>query len=154
LQLIPFVVSIPKEKQDITFKDRLAATELPQILQWMIDGAVEWKRIGLSPPKKALDATEEYLKQEDDLLNWMKDRCVIELTATAGSADLYKSFKSWADMMKAPAVSQKEFSQTLEARGFRKKDERRGAVFHGIRLKTYLELDADKINDPDPTTPF
>ena len=49
--------------------------EWPGILAWMIEGCLEWQRIGLSPPKAVTDATERYLESEDMLGEWMDECC-------------------------------------------------------------------------------
>jgi putative DNA primase/helicase len=46
--LIPFTVTIPPDERDLKLADKLKP-EWPGILQWMIDGCLEWQRIGLAP---------------------------------------------------------------------------------------------------------
>jgi putative DNA primase/helicase len=48
LLLVPFLVQIPPEERDPDLAERLKA-EWSAILRWMIDGCLEWRRIGLSP---------------------------------------------------------------------------------------------------------
>jgi putative DNA primase/helicase len=57
LLLVPFTVQIPVAERDKDLADKLKA-EWPAILRWMIDGCLEWQRIGLAPPKTVLDATK------------------------------------------------------------------------------------------------
>jgi hypothetical protein len=37
------------------------------ILRWMINGCLEWQKIGLAPPKIVTDATDEYFNDQDTL---------------------------------------------------------------------------------------
>jgi putative DNA primase/helicase len=69
LHLIPFTVTIPPEERDRDLADKLRA-EWPGILQWAIDGSLEWRRVGLLPPEAVQHATEDYLQAEDDVLSW------------------------------------------------------------------------------------
>ena len=62
--LIPFKTK--PEKLDRTLRDKLRG-ELGGILKWAIEGAVEWQRIGLAPPRVVVEATSEYFQGEDTL---------------------------------------------------------------------------------------
>jgi putative DNA primase/helicase len=135
LHLIPFTVTIPVKERDLDLAEKLKA-EWPGILQWAIDGTLEWRRVGLQPPAAVQNATADYLQSEDDILSWVADCCVEEPPARTGSTDLYVSWKAWAERTgrKGGAGSQKEFSQALEAKGFIKEKTRTIAVFLGLRL--------------------
>ena len=61
LHLIPFTITIPAEERDLGLPDKLKA-EAPGILNWMIDGCLQWQQIGLAPPKVVTDATAAYLR--------------------------------------------------------------------------------------------
>jgi len=54
LNLIPFNVTIPEKDRDPHLGEKLKA-EWPQILQWMIDGCLEWQEHGLSAPAPRSD---------------------------------------------------------------------------------------------------
>ena len=62
--LVPFLIQIPVEERDPDLPEKLKA-EWPAILRWMIDGCLEWQRIGLAPPKIVTEATEEYFADQD-----------------------------------------------------------------------------------------
>jgi len=64
IKVIPFKVVIPDDKQDKDLKHKLIQ-EMPQILNWMIEGAIEWQRIGLASPKKIEKETSEYRSEMD-----------------------------------------------------------------------------------------
>ena len=76
LHLIPFLVTIPPEKRDNELKAKLR-DEGPGILQWMIEGCLEYLRIGLAPPASVVNATDEYFKDEDNIANWIDERCEV-----------------------------------------------------------------------------
>jgi putative DNA primase/helicase len=71
---IPFAVTIPDDKVDMHLADKLK-DEWPDILAWMIEGCLEWQRIGLAPPKSVTDATESYLESQDLLGEWIDECC-------------------------------------------------------------------------------
>jgi P4 family phage/plasmid primase-like protien len=72
LLLVPFTVQIPPEERDPELPEKLKA-EWPAILRWMIDGCLEWQKIGLAPPKIVTDATDEYFNDQDTLKQWLED---------------------------------------------------------------------------------
>jgi putative DNA primase/helicase len=117
MNLVPFDVTIPKEKRDPKLPEKLCA-EWSGILQWMIEGCLEWQRIGLRPPKIVTTATEDYLTAEDTLGRWLDERCVLGKTKQQGSSDLFLDWRRWAEASSEFVVPQRRFSQNLEARGF------------------------------------
>jgi putative DNA primase/helicase len=50
VRMIPFLVTIPQEECDPQLADKLK-DERPGILQWMIDGCLEWQERGLAAPE-------------------------------------------------------------------------------------------------------
>jgi putative DNA primase/helicase len=131
--LVPFRVHIPPEERDPTLPERLK-TEWPGILQWMIEGCLNWQKEGLNPPNAVTAATQEYLESEDAMTCWLEDKCERSEQFTTASADLFASWKNWADAAGEPVGSQKRFSQKLEERGFEKIRTRYGREFRGLRI--------------------
>ena len=74
MNLIPFTVTIGPEEKDVDLPDKLEA-EWPGILQWMIEGCLDWQKQGLAAPQSVIDATNEYLANEDALATWLLDKC-------------------------------------------------------------------------------
>jgi putative DNA primase/helicase len=130
--LIPFTVTIPPEERDEGLADKLKA-EWPGILQWMIDGCMEWQERGLRPPKAVLDATAEYLESEDALSAWLDECCDRDPNAWTGSGELFASWKAWADKAGEPSGTLRRFSQKLEDRGIEKQRRMNGRGFMGLR---------------------
>jgi len=134
LHLIPFTVTIPQAERDLNLEEKLRG-EWPGILQWAIEGTLEWRCGGLSPPAAVLEATDEYLNAEDDIGSWLGECCLEQADAQETSSALYGSWKGWAEQTGkiGGAGSQKAFSQALEDRGIPKEHRRTGAVFFGIK---------------------
>ena len=135
LHLVPFTVTIPEDKRDPDLAEKLKA-EWPQILGWMIQGCMEWQRIGLQPPKTVLAATADYLTGEDSFEQWREARATLDVNAFETHGDLWASWQSWAQQTNEPWGSQRRFIQMIEERGFERDREggtgRRG--FKGLRL--------------------
>lgn len=136
IHLVPFTTTIPKEERDGHLAEKLKA-EWSGILKWMIEGCVEWQRLGgLQQPKVVTDATEEYLKAEDDIALWLEERCELVAEHVTSSTELFQSWEDWARQTgrRGGAGSQKAFSQKLLDRRFEQKRTKRGQSFKGIRV--------------------
>lgn len=135
LILIPFDVRFGKDKQDKNLADKLRS-ELSGILNWAIEGCLEWQDDGLTTPKVILDATKEYQTEMDRINSWMEDCCSSSASNhnSVKSSDLYKSYKSWADDNGEWRMNQRILGTKLAERGFQKRRESRGWVYRGIQL--------------------
>ena len=133
LNLVPFTVTIPPAERDTGLPDKLKA-EWSGILQWVIEGCLEWQAKGLAPPAAVLVATDNYLQAEDAISNWIRERCKrIEYGGTQSSR-LYSDWCIWSKAAGEDPGSQKRFSQALEDKGYVKDPKARHATFIGIAL--------------------
>jgi putative DNA primase/helicase len=134
--LIPFTVTIPAGERDPDLFEKLKQ-ERSGILEWAIQGCLEWQRIGLAPPSVILDATNEYLDEEDAIGRFLKERCYLgDQSASEDVSDLYASYKEWCEVGGERAMSTKRFSQNLSDRKLQKgqNSKTRRALFRGVRL--------------------
>ena len=133
LNMIPFTVTIPAAERDPELVEKLKA-EWSGILQWMIDGCLDWQSEGLAQPAAVVMATADYLETEDALGQWMSDRCNTFGWGSSGS--LFASWRQWAEAAGEFVGSQKRFSQALEARGLKPHRGTGGTKgFMGLHLK-------------------
>jgi putative DNA primase/helicase len=126
LLLVPFTVQIPLAERDKNLADKLKP-EWPAILRWMIDGCLEWQRIGLAPPTAVLDATKEYFDEQDTLQQWL-DECTEDGgdRAFTRTADLFASWKRWAEDNNLKPGSAQALATGLTDKGFEKGRNNRG----------------------------
>ena len=130
LNLIPFLVRIPPKERDPDLAEKLKA-EWPGILQWTIDGCLDWQTQRLAAPHAVTTATDQYLEAEDAIGQWIADCCDTGAQFLWGSsASLFASWRQWAEGAGEFVSSQKRFCQNLEARGF---DPERKAGARGFR---------------------
>jgi putative DNA primase/helicase len=134
LHLIPFIVTIPPAERDKDLPEKLKP-EWPGILNWALQGCLEWQKIGLAPPAAVREASDAYFAEEDLISAWIVECCAVDRAYSESSGALYRSWKKWAEDAGEYAGSNKAFSKTLDERGFRHKHERDGAMFYGIALK-------------------
>lgn len=144
--MIPFDVQIEVEKRDPDLADKLKA-EWPGILQWMIDGCLDWQEHRLMPPAAVLDATEQYFEAEDTFAAWMDEICVVDRNASASAAELYRSWQGWAKSSGEEAGSKKSFNATMEGRGHKSGKQGGSRIYNGVGMKVkrpYHETEDDR----------
>ena len=71
IHLIPFKVVIPLGDRDGDLPEKLKA-EMPGILNWAIEGAIEWFNGGLLPPEEVKAATSDYQSEMDGFAEFCK----------------------------------------------------------------------------------
>jgi putative DNA primase/helicase len=126
IRLVPFTVQIPRDMQDKELSAKLRG-ELPGILNWAMEGCLEWQQEGLTPPPEVRMATNTYRKEMDPLGGFIEECCVIAPGAEAMAKDLYKAYTAWAeDNGEKQPMSQKEFGGRLKERGLMNIQETRG----------------------------
>jgi putative DNA primase/helicase len=135
--LIPFTVTIPAEERDKDLSDKLKA-EWPGILQWMIDGCVDWQERGLAPPEVVTAATTAYLDAQDTVAAWLDECCELDANTWERSQALFASWKAWAERSGQFVGDIKTFRDRLDGRDgieFRKQPGTKRAGFQGVRLR-------------------
>lgn len=93
--LVPFPVQIVAEARDDHLGERIRANELPGVLRWVVEGAREWYRQGLNPPRTVLDATASYREDSDLLGGFLDEECELGAGHSVPKADLYARYVEW-----------------------------------------------------------
>jgi putative DNA primase/helicase len=135
--LIPFTVTIPPDERDEALPEKLKA-ELPSIMQWMIDGCMDWQERGnLAPPEVVTQATAAYLEAEDALSAWIEEAGQRDPNAWEKSSDLFASWGAWANKSGEYVGAMKRFLGVLETKGFTYERRKDGRGYRGLRLSSY-----------------
>jgi putative DNA primase/helicase len=144
VNIVPFSVTISDEEKIKDLADVMLNAEGSGILQWAIEGCLEWQKNGLEPPAVVTDATKEYLANENVLQTWVDERCILDdVQATTLSSHAYHDWKLWTETRKEFTGPHKEFTARLEGLGFQRHHTKKGAVWRGLKLA-----------DGDPRGPF
>lgn len=133
IHIIPFRVTIPADSRDPYFQDRLIA-EHPGILRWMIDGCLEWQRVGLSPPQVVRDATAAYLQAEDSLSGWLAMKCLLGPECSTPLVDLYASYSAHCETVGESPMRRKRLMGDLQKHGVESSSEYGMQCAAGIKL--------------------
>jgi putative DNA primase/helicase len=94
MQIVPWEVTVAKEDVDTKLPRRLFA-EAPGILNWAIEGCLQWQKHGLNPPASIIAATAEYRKEQDVLGQFFEERLVFEPNASIGRTALREEYDEW-----------------------------------------------------------
>jgi putative DNA primase/helicase len=140
LNLVPFTVTIPKDERDSRLSEKLRA-EFPGILNWAVQGCLDWQNYGLNAPSAVRDATEDYLAAEDAMGRWLEERCILKRAAWVASSALFADWKAWCEETGENPGSQKRFAQQLDARKFSRARTNRFKGFVGLALRRSLVPD-------------
>ena len=117
IRLVPFEVTIPKEKQDPKLTQKLKE-ELPGILAWAVRGCLEWQAYGLGQPQAVSKATEEYAREMDTLTRFIDDCCVVGASKKVTTNNLYESYSSWCEQEGEEALAKIAFARQVRGKGF------------------------------------
>lgn len=104
----------------------LLRIELPGILNWLIEGCLEWQRDGLKVPQSVTQATESYRQEMNPLRQFVEDQCLVGDYHVPVS-ELWDAYHRWADHMRERyRLSQRNFNVRLEGMGYERKPVRDG----------------------------
>ena len=117
---IPWNRKVPDSQKDPFFVDKLKK-EAPGILCRLMEGCLQWQKIGLKPPEKVTLATAEYREEMDVLADYMEERCVIGKTQRVIKKQLYLDYVEWCEDMRQRPQNYSLFNRQLSERDFRTK---------------------------------
>jgi len=117
MHMIPFLFK--PSVVNTQLEEQLEA-EWPGILHWMIEGCLEWQRIGLRRPAVVEEATEEYLGGEDLIGRWLEERCPQEPGAFTLTQDLFEDWQEWCAGNGEKPGTKITFGRALSGRGVAK----------------------------------
>jgi P4 family phage/plasmid primase-like protien len=118
--------------QDKELTEKLKA-ELPGILNWAIEGCLEWQRDGLGEPDKVKAATQAYRLESDLLGKFLEQATEREEGAEARASDLYEAYRSWCELEGEKPMTQTMFGKKLAERGYGKKP-KPYVTYQGLKL--------------------
>jgi putative DNA primase/helicase len=136
--IVPFILKPAKPDREL--EQKLMA-EAPGILQWMIEGCLDWQQNGLIRPKCVVEATVEYFSDQDLFAHWLGDECDCEpgnMDKSGASSVLFKSWSDYAKAMGHKPGTTATFKDNLIAAGCKFYRGAKAREFFGIRLRPKL----------------
>ena len=101
--------------------DEMLAQEMPGILRWMINGAVDWYTSGgLVIPKTVSEATTRYFDEQNIFGQWLEECCQVDPNTVLmeKTVDLFTSWSVFAKAHGEMPGTQRMFNDKLRSQGF------------------------------------
>lgn len=138
VRLIPFTQQFIGENDDKNLLTTLKG-ESSGILNWMIEGCLEWVKYGLSDiPNCITNATEEYKSESDPVSEFLIECCVLNDQAQVKGKRFYTEYKTWCEdqgFKDKEILTNTAFGRIMGQKFTNAKKES-GKVYFGIGLKT------------------
>lgn len=116
VRIIPFDNQVPKNERNGNLKNELLE-EAPGILQWAIDGCIDYLTNGLQEPEEVKTATSEYASEEDSLGRFIEDRVMfVDKSARIDQTDFRRAYKEWCDLNDEHELNATAFGRALKTR--------------------------------------
>jgi putative DNA primase/helicase len=147
---IPFIVQIPENQRDPKLKHVLSDLNVsgPAILNWLIEGCLQWQIKGLVVPEEVKSATEDYRNEMDPLKNFFEDSVLINHLAQVDNSDLWNEYLEWCkENGERFPLGRRSFKDKLESRGFIQSRTSKGRFWKGLKLKNEFINNESKYND-------
>ncbi|MGW6144419.1 DNA primase family protein [Streptomyces sp. NPDC055140] len=119
MRIIEFDRIVPSERVVDNLGARLVAGEGPGILQWLIDGAVQYfngNDLRLDGPQGVRLATQDYEETEDSVGRFLKECCVLDSGHRAFQKQLGEAYRDWCRAEEVAPVNPRTFAQSVRQR--------------------------------------
>ena len=133
IKAIPFNRTFSVEEQDKTLGDKLLK-ELPGILNWAIEGCLDWQANELQTPQIVEDQVAEYKSAMDSISQFVRDECEQDSNHLYAASKFYQAYRDWCCSAGRKPQSQTAFKQALEKlNGVYQHRSSNGLQWHGIQ---------------------
>lgn len=134
--IVPFIHKPANADPDLLAKLR---SEHGRILQWAIEGCLDWQANKLLRPEAVQIATGVYFEDQDVFGRWLEERCTISPGGWGQPTELFQDWVSFAHSLGSEAGNTNSFSAQLVSRGFEKSKRNSVRGYRGISLKVEFD---------------
>jgi putative DNA primase/helicase len=122
-----------ERQADPTLKETLLQ-ERSGILAWLVRGCLQWQREGIALPESIQLATDKYREEEDKLLQFVQECCIVAPRVHVKAGQLFSAYKLWCEENQfGKGMNGKLFGDEMSKR-FSKTITREGRIYEGIGL--------------------
>jgi len=117
--------------EDNGIKDALAQRANREgLLAWLVFGAMRYYAKGLGTPATVLQNAQSARQEQDQVHQWLTDRCELQEEAETDTAELYASYSDWCaeNGIDKAKLSKMGLTQKLDKKGFPHRRTSRGGV--------------------------
>lgn len=127
---VPFMADF-RGREDRNLEKTLRA-ELPGILNWAIQGCLDWREHGLGTATAIEESTADYRAGEDVLGSFLSERC--ELDGEVPKTELRAAFEAYCDELGEQPLNAAQLGRELATRGIKHGGAGR-RFYRGVSLK-------------------
>lgn len=155
LALLPFVHTVPPEHRNPHLEDQLVEGEGPQILNWLIQGAVDYLTYGITAPGSVTAATAAYATDQDTVARFVADCCELgpigAQTYSVASSQVRAVYERWCTQEGEQPIPAKTLTTQLTSRfNIASRRTKSTRMLDGVRLRADA---SDDDHDASPTEP-
>lgn len=118
LQDIGWDVTVPPDKRIKKYDEKIMASEASGVLNWAIQGCIDWQQQGLAVPAAVREKTKEHIANSDPLLMWIEGYTVPIEDYVAETSVLFAGYKDWCKAGSLKEMTIKSFSDALHEKGY------------------------------------
>ena len=137
-RLINWGVLIPEAQRDPRLAKKLEK-EFPGILNWAIQGAIEWYSSGTQAPDSVIMATDEFREESDAFGDFLREKTVEEENGSVSVGHLFFCYKHYCDDQDTKPsyrLNKRSFGLKIASRGYTQgKINRNERAWKGIRVR-------------------
>jgi putative DNA primase/helicase len=140
IKVLPWTVTIPEIERDNSLKATLKG-ETSGILNWLLEGCLDWQRNGLGDNEDVVRATAAY--RDSAVAGFVEDCCLERPDIEIPAGAFFNLYKTWCSNNGAEAaLNATQFSEVM-ARRYTKKRSGRGVFYHGVGARPVLAMAAE-----------
>ncbi|NJP37169.1 phage/plasmid primase, P4 family [Alkalicoccus luteus] len=136
LVIIPFSVQIPDHKKDRRLTQKLRR-EMSAILNWAVEGYLDWRKFGLKEPDTIQDQRQSYRTEMDVVEGFLEECCTRSDDGRVQAKQLYEIYKDWAQENHQYLMSSTKFGKEVAKRFPKFKSS--GIWYRGVSLNREVE---------------
>lgn len=146
--LVPWDIQIPPDERDPRLGEKLW-NERSGILNWMIEGLMEYLEAGLAEPEDVIVATSEYREESDPIGAFLLDCCTVtgQAADSITAKDLNDAFRYWQLERGAGQWQPGTVAKKLAEKAGRWKDPKTGRTFER-RKSSIMRYDGLQMVEP------
>lgn len=144
--LVPFDVTfvthpvLPHERKIDVELERKLENELPGILRWVIEGAMEYHSYGLLIPTEVRSAVNQYRDENDGIGAFLIEKCVRDASFSTKKSVFTKAVQAYCTERELIRPSNQEIGRYLKKEGFIGKHMERGDFWIGVSISPEEEV--------------
>ncbi len=130
--LLPFCRQFSPSERIHDIDRKLFNEEGSGILNWCIEGCLQWQKQGLSPPSSITRETAQYRDDTDVIGEWLETECELRSDARCSTQTIFASYQDHCRKIGMHPKSRTSFVRMIKTRGFRHQKSNGKAYLLGI----------------------